>query len=77
MTLNNSVLHKRNTSTNDSSLLSKTPSNTRLFMDYTEEESMILANNQSLLRQDYTTLRQESYKTKVSRLEMLREISEK
>ena len=71
MALNNSVLIKRNVSLNDSGI-SKLTTTTKVLGDYSEQESMILLNNQQTLNQQFTTLRKESYKTKVTRLEMLR-----
>lgn len=71
MALNNTVMIKRNVSLNDSGV-SKFTTTTKVLGDYTEQESMILMSNQQTLNQQFTTLRKESYKTKVTRLEMLR-----
>ena len=69
--LNNSVLHKRNASVNDISV-SKLPPKSRNTRCQIDENSVIIIGNQNTSKQQFTTLRKESYKGNVSRLEMMR-----
>lgn len=50
----------------------KAPSNERFSKNFTEQDSILMVNNQLSLKQNLTTLRMETYKNKVSRLELLR-----
>lgn len=57
--------------------ISKLVTTTKVLGDHSKKEFMIMMNDQQSLQQQYTTLRKDSYNTKVTRLEMLREFEEK